>query len=123
MSRITQLSGTFDTVMAMTKEDRVQYQLERDGERPVVRLSGRMTFADQTLVQQMIDEMHQEARCTQIIDLTDLEFIDSSSLGLLLRAHKSGAQNNVQISLRVPTEGQVAKLLSISRFHEVVPFV
>jgi len=52
-----------------------------------------------------------------------LEFIDSAGLGLLLRIQDACSKAGQTLSLRVPSDGQVQKMLQVARFDQLVPYV
>jgi anti-anti-sigma factor len=51
-----------------------------------------------------------------VIDLKDLDWIDSAGLGMLLLARETAAKNNLQLVLRAP-QGDVKSLLKLGRFE------
>jgi len=101
----------------------MQYTVSKNGSTVTVALAGRLTFGAQQNFRTMLREMSGSGSSRWVLDLRNLEFIDSAGLGLLLRA-KAGAEKNGAIaSLRPPAEGQVLDILEIAHFHEMFEFV
>jgi anti-anti-sigma factor len=53
-----------------------------------------------------------------VVDLTDLEFLDSTGLGALIGAHKRAAEMNGSVRL-VAHEGQILRLLRITGLLDI----
>jgi anti-sigma B factor antagonist len=53
-----------------------------------------------------------------VVDLTQLEFLDSTGLGALIGAHKRAAEHGGSVRL-VAHEGQILRLLRITGLLEV----
>lgn len=84
-----------------------------------VRCSGELDIAGGPTLRSTLDEARQ-AGLDVVVDLTDLEFIDSSGLGVLVGAHKDAAEQGRTISLR-GANGAVAKVLRITGLTDVIP--
>ena len=72
---------------------------------------------------QLIGELTEDDSNNKIINLSNLEFIDSAGLGLLLRIQDACSKAGQTLSLRVPSDGQVQKMLQVARFDQLVPYV
>jgi anti-anti-sigma factor len=78
--------------------------------------SGRFTSADLVEFRQLLSRI-EESRCKHIlIDLKNLEWIDSAGLGMLLLARDTTAKSNLELVLRAP-QGDVKSLLLLGRFE------
>ena len=55
-----------------------------------------------------------------VVDLSAVTFLDSTGLGVLIRAQKQIAATHKSMSLAGPT-GMVAKVLSITRIDDAIP--
>jgi anti-sigma B factor antagonist len=55
------------------------------------------------------------------VDLSGLEFIDSSGMRVLVQAHTRSQQNSRRLSFRRGT-GQVAEVLAVTKLDSVLPF-
>jgi anti-sigma B factor antagonist len=57
-----------------------------------------------------------------VIDLSSLEFIDSTGLGILVRAHQTAQEHDRQFAL-VQGTGQVERLLDLTGIADQLPVV
>ena len=81
-----------------------------------VALSGRLTSADLVTFRELLSQI-KESKCNLIlIDLRDLDWIDSAGLGMLLLARETAAKSNLELVLRAP-QGNVKSLLKLGRFE------
>ena len=97
------------------------YTLSHDTDRVNVALDGRLTFQEQAAFKQMIGDMQGAGSGTWFVDLSKVEFMDSAGLGLLLRLKKAADDAGSRLSLRVPGEGQIKRLMDVAKFSELVP--
>jgi anti-anti-sigma factor len=81
-------------------------------------LTERITFSDNVLFRTMIAELLAAEPKTVALDLSQVAFIDSSGLGMLLLARDEVLKNGKDIVLRKP-QGQVAKLFALSDFDSL----
>jgi anti-anti-sigma factor len=96
-------------------------QSDRHGETIFVRLCGEFDVACQDHFDRTIDELVQEAR-TLIIDLSDLQFIDSSGLRALLRVRERVAAGGHDLAV-VTGNGQVRHAIELTGLDGVLPIV
>lgn len=75
--------------------------------------SGRLTSAD--LGRELLSRI-KERKCNILIDLKDLQWIDSAGPGMLLLARDAAAKSNLELVLRGP-QGDVKSLLKLGRFE------
>ena len=81
-----------------------------------VAFSGRLTSADLGDFRELLSRI-KESKCNLVlIDLKDLDWIDSAGLGMLLLARDTAAKSNLEIVLRAP-QGDVKSLLKLGRFE------
>ena len=66
----------------------------------------------------MFEEMKQYGKKNIKIDLSELQFIDSSGLGMLLLANQNAKTEGAELILARP-EGQVAKVFMHLSFHSL----
>src|SRR5947209_8337400 len=80
----------------------VRFVIERDHEPDalVLRLIGELDVASAPLLEGELEDAESTDRQHLMIDLSRLEFIDSTGLKALLRAQKSSLENGHQLSLR-----------------------
>ncbi len=85
-------------------------------------LSGRCTFIDQQYVQQIENDLEANELSNIQMDLTNLNFIDSSSLGMLIALQNKAKTKNIDISLLHPT-GQVKRVLNITKLDKIFTII
>lgn len=100
----------------------MQYNIQTAGDKITVKINGRLTFKEHSTCRDLIRELSNQSGRSEIIDLANLEFIDSAGLGLLLRIKEAAEKDGRSVALRVPHEGQVYKMLSVAEFEKMIPF-
>lgn len=79
-------------------------------------LFGRLTSADLGSFRELLSQI-KESKCNLIlIDLKNLDWINSAGLGMLLLARDTAAKSNLELVLRAP-QGDVKSLLKLGRFE------
>ncbi len=101
----------------------MEYSCSKSEDGFEVDLIGRLTFDEHTICRKLIGELTADESNNKIINLSKLEFIDSAGLGLLLRSQDACSKSEQTLSLKVPDDGQVQKMLQSARFDQLVPFV
>lgn len=99
----------------------MEYNIGASGDNIVVEISGRLTFAEHDACRSIIKELSAMSGNSQVIDLSKVEFIDSAGLGLLLLLRENAEKKNSSISMRVPQDGQVQRMLEVARFNDLIP--
>lgn len=95
----------------------MQAQLDTTASTATIRLSGRLTFAENTLFRRVVEDLEQSGRERVVIDLEALDYIDSAGMGMLLVARDLTAARGGRVALS-NAAGQVARMLRLSRFDE-----
>jgi anti-anti-sigma factor len=80
-------------------------------------LSQNFTFNDSVIYRDKLNKAIELNVTTLNINLSDLNFIDSSGLGMLLVTDNECKEHNINLHLHNPT-GEVKKLLQITRCYE-----
>jgi anti-anti-sigma factor len=90
-----------------------------EGTRLVVNVAGELDLSNVELLQRQLDETVQADTDLLIFDLANLRFLDSSGIGLLLRA----ASHVGTVRLREPSEivRQVVKYMGLSSILAIDP--
>lgn len=101
----------------------MEYTYNKSGDGLEVDLVGRLTFDEHATCRKLIGELTADEANNKVINLSNLEFIDSAGLGLLLRIQDACSKSGQTLSLKVPADGQVQKMLQVARFDQLVPFV
>lgn len=81
-------------------------------------LKGKFTFADNKVFADILEEISNSSFDGVVIDLGDVEFIDSAALGILLLARDKCVKSATNLELRNP-KGQVKQMFDISRFNDL----
>jgi len=87
--------------------------------RAVVYCAGRMTLPTQAGFSQIADEMRVNGHSNWLFDLSDVEFIDSAGMWMLLMVRSVAKELGGQLSITGAT-GQVAKALDLASFEDVI---
>jgi len=81
-------------------------------------LGGSLDIATSPSLRAALSEAADHEKHEIIVDLTQLEFIDSTGLGALIGAHKRASEHNGSLRL-VAHEGQILRLLRITGLLDV----
>ncbi len=98
----------------------VDIKVEHDGEALVLRLRGSLDIATSPSVRAALSEAADEGKHNIIVDLTELQFIDSTGLGALIGGHRRAMEQGGRVSL-VAREGAILRLLNITGLIRVFP--
>jgi anti-sigma B factor antagonist len=90
------------------------------GGHPVVGLRGELDLADGPDVASRLAAIVAVRGPSVIVDLADLEFIDSSGLGVLVRALRRAREDGSDISLAAPQQ-QIHRILEVTGLVHVFP--
>ncbi|MEO6913590.1 MAG: STAS domain-containing protein [Candidatus Baltobacteraceae bacterium] len=91
----------------------VDIKIEHSGDSAVFRLRGCLDLATSPSLRAALLESANEGKHEIIVDLTQLEFIDSTGLGALIGAHRRATENGGRVGLIV-AEGPIQRLLNIT---------
>jgi anti-sigma B factor antagonist len=84
-----------------------------DGGTLVFKLRGSLDIATAPTVRAALSERAEKGNHDLIVDLTQLEFLDSTGLGVLIGAHRRAAEHGGSFRLIVH-EGPILRLLNIT---------
>ncbi|MBI1879357.1 MAG: STAS domain-containing protein [Chloroflexi bacterium] len=104
--------------------DNLSIELTRDSDAWLLKLKGNVDSSTIHLLwstdsgASLLKEMSQAHIKKLLIDLTNVEFIDSHGLRVLLNAHKDFSNENIQIVLQNPNP-HLKRLLRIMQFDRV----
>ncbi len=91
----------------------VDIKIEHNGDAVVFRLRGCLDLATSPSLRAALLESANEGKHEIIVDLTQLEFIDSTGLGALIGAHRRATEHGGRVGLIV-AEGPIQRLLNIT---------
>jgi len=102
------------TAAKMTHDElSIDLKTEDGGETLVFKLRGSLDLATAPTVRAALAEATEKGGHHLIVDLTQLEFLDSTGLGVLIGAHRRAAERGGTFKL-VVTEGPISRLLNIT---------
>ena len=106
----------------MTHSDELSIDIksENQGDTIIYRLRGSLDLATSPSVRAALMEAATEGKHDIIVDLTHLEFLDSTGLGALIGAHRRALEHGGAVRLAVG-EGAIARLLNITGLIRVFP--
>jgi anti-sigma B factor antagonist len=91
----------------------VDIKSEHNGAAIIYRLRGSLDLATAPSLRAALIEAANEGKHDIIVDLTELEFLDSTGLGALIGAHRRALENSGRVRLIV-REGPIQRLLNIT---------
>lgn len=91
---------------------------ETEGEELVITLVGELDLSTAPELWAAIDDALAKDHIKLVLDLSDLRFVDSTGLGVFVRAGKELRTKGGALVLRSPGE-RVANLLALTRLEEV----
>ena len=98
----------------------IDIKSEHHGEALIYSLRGSLDLATAPSVRAALIGAASEGNHEIIVDLTKLEFLDSTGLGALIGAHRRALENGGKVRL-VVGEGQIYRLLNITGLIRVFP--
>lgn len=96
----------------------MQIGIERLSGSAVVRVTGDM---DVMTVPDLRLALHEllDGTCDVVVDLSAVEFLDATGLGVLVGAHRRAGRAGVRLELRDPTR-RIRRLLAVTRLDRVL---
>lgn len=91
----------------------VDIKSEHNGAAIIYRLHGSLDLATAPSLRAALIEAANEGKHEIIVDLTELEFLDSTGLGALIGAHRRALENGGRVRLIV-RDGPIQRLLNIT---------
>ena len=85
-------------------------------------IKGRFTFADRQAFKEVLNDIKENSISKLAINLSNIDFIDSAALGILLLVREEAEKNKIDVLLKYPT-GQVQRMLEISNFYELFSII
>ncbi len=96
----------------------MQISRKISGKEVNVSLSGKFTFSDHQNFRAIIEAIKKKEGNVIILDFTNVDFVDSAALGMLLVAREEASKNNVDLILENPV-GHVQKMFELSDFNSM----
>lgn len=100
----------------------MEYQIDVQEDVFEAKLREKITFSDLDGFREMVKRMVESKAGSNIVDLADVEFIDSAGLGMLLLARDEISKTSAHLTLRSP-QGQVKRMFSVARFDQMFDII
>lgn len=97
--------------------EHLQIDVRSEQDRIVLCLHGELDLASTPLLQSEIESAEANDATLMVLDLDDLEFIDSTGLRIILAAHERSQERGQMLALTRGSQ-QVQRLMSITRVGE-----
>jgi anti-sigma B factor antagonist len=88
-------------------------EVARKGETSVISVSGELDLASSPALEQELERVAASEASMVIVDLSELEFMDSTGLSVLVRAHQRSEEKGQRFGL-INSSQQVQRLLSLT---------
>jgi anti-sigma B factor antagonist len=98
------------------------YEKNEKNQSILIQIQGRLDVVNAAKLQQQLGQLDSEQFRAWILDLTEVEFIDSAGLVALVTAHKTAAKQHCQLVLCNPSPA-VRVILEISQLDRVFEVV
>lgn len=99
----------------------MKYQVSDDGNTVTALISGQMTFDDRAQASAMGDELTKGSASGIILDLSQVDYMDSAGLGILLTLREKAQAKGVVIALK-GASGSVKEVLELACFDTLFAF-
>lgn len=97
----------------------MEFEARQNPEVIEVRLTGRMEFTDHDRLPDIVALLDRPGAGRVVLDVSDLAFIDSAGLGMLLILQEEAEQRNKTLVVRGPRD-DVLRSLDLARIGEIV---
>jgi anti-anti-sigma factor len=101
----------------VTVEDHLRIDVRREQDRVILCLHGELDLASAPLLQRELESAEIEATAMVVLDLQELQFIDSTGLRIILSAHERSRERGQEFAVTRGSQ-QVQRLLTITRVDE-----
>jgi anti-sigma B factor antagonist len=100
-------------------EPHFQVEVSQEGQHTVLRLSGELDVSSSAALE---DELTRVNSAVVVLDLQELEFIDSTGLGVLVKTHQRMREVGDQLAV-IEGTGQVKRLLELTGLDQQLTIV
>ena len=100
----------------------MEYQIDITEDIFEAKLSEKITFSDLDGFREMVKRMMESSSNSKVVNLSDVEFIDSAGLGMLLLARDEISKTSSQLTLKAP-QGQVLRMFNVARFDQMFDII
>lgn len=96
----------------------MQYESSERDDTIHVTLHGRVTYTDHPSFRNVISQVRDSRARHLVFDVSDVEFIDSAGLGMLLMVRDTASERRADVVLR-GARGQVERIFTSSNFDSL----
>lgn len=96
----------------------MRYEITTNGDEIVLALGERFTAVDAMTFRRVAESLQGESVRSVIIDMKDVDYIDSAAMGLLVLVRDNLIQHRIDMKVRSP-RGQVKKAFDIFNFDQL----
>ena len=97
----------------------MEYRIDTSDQGLCAHITGRLTFNDHARMRDLISETLSVEFVTIYFDLSELRFIDSAAVGMLLIAHEEYGNRERCLVIRNPT-GQVNRVITVAQLSTLI---
>lgn len=97
----------------------MEFQARNEQDAVEVRLTGRLEFTDHDRLREIVDLLDRPGLRRFVIDVSELVFIDSAGLGMLLILQEEAEQRNIRMVVRGPRD-DVKRSIDLARIGEII---
>ncbi|AWK87428.1 STAS domain-containing protein [Azospirillum thermophilum] len=97
----------------------MEYRVSETAEGLWLGFSGRLEFTDHERLPEIVDAVRNGRSRRAVLDLSELEFIDSAGLGMLLILHEEAETMNLRLVVR-GARGAVKQSLDLAKLNEIL---
>ena len=103
-------------------EDEFRFDLRRDGTEAELKMFGEFDMTGVLRVEPQLSEMlSTEEVARLVLDLSGLEFVDSTGLGVIIDLDQRARRGDFELSI-VPGPRQVQRVFEVTKLADVLPF-
>jgi len=96
----------------------MQCTLERSGKTVSLRLTGELTFRDNSEFRKVIEDVFTQPADAVVIDLSKTSLVDSAGLAMFVILQKRAKEKNIPVTLEKPN-AQIARVLDLVDFGKL----
>ncbi|EWY39575.1 anti-sigma-factor antagonist [Skermanella stibiiresistens SB22] len=100
----------------------MNFDIEKKTGKTEIALIGRITFADHDDFRNVINVFEGEEGHEIVFDLSRLDFVDSSGLGMFIIARDTARKKKLSFSIR-GARNDVMRVMQVAKFHKMFTIV
>lgn len=96
----------------------MEYDVQRNPGRTEILLKGRITYADHENFRNVISAFEGQEGHEMVFDLSELDFVDSSGLGMFIIARDTAKKKKLSFCIR-GARNDVKRVMQVAKFHKM----